>query len=68
MDPLKPSKLTDRISYCFFDKECTQVLENCDGSFEHVPKLICAQQISSKCEAMHDLSIDYEQRGKRKRM
>jgi len=63
--PLKPSKLTNRILYVFFDTECTQDLEKCDGSFEHIPKLICAQQICSKCEAVDDLSVDCEQCGKR---
>ena len=65
MAPLKPSKLTNRILYVFFDTECTQDLEKCDGSFEHIPKLICAQQICSKCEAVDDLSVDCEQCGKR---
>jgi len=41
--PLKPSKLTDRFLYVFFDTECTQDLEKHDGSFERIPNLICAQ-------------------------
>jgi hypothetical protein len=41
--PLKRSKLSDRFMYIFFDTECTQDLEMCGGSFEHVPNLICAQ-------------------------
>jgi len=45
--------------------ECTQDLEYRDGSFEHVPNLICVQQMCSKCEAVDDLSIDFEQCGKR---
>jgi len=63
--PLKPSILTDRFLYVFFDTECTQDLENHDGSFEHIPNLICAQQMCSKCEAVDDLSIDCKQYGKR---
>ena len=46
--PLKPSKFSDKFLYVFFDAECTQVLEKRDGSFEHVPYLIFAQQMSSK--------------------
>ena len=61
MSPLKPSKLSDKFLYVFFDTECTQDLQKRDGSFEHVPNLICAQQMSSKCEAVGDLSVDCEQ-------
>jgi len=46
--PLKPSKLSNKYLYVFFDTECTQDLEKCDGSFEHVPKLICAQHMCFK--------------------
>ena len=48
MAQLKPSKLTDRVFYVFFDTECTQDLEWHDGSFEHIPNLICALQMCSK--------------------
>ena len=41
--------------YVFFDTECTQYLEKHDGTSEHIPNLICAQQICSKCEAVDDL-------------
>ena len=52
----------------FFDTECTQDFERCDGSFEHIPKLICAQQMCSECETVDDLSVDCEQWGKRTHM
>jgi len=58
---LKPSKLTDRFLCVFFDTECTLDLEKRDGSFEHVPNLICAQQMCSKCEVVDDLSVDFKQ-------
>jgi len=51
--------------YVFFDTECTQDLEKYDGSFEHNPNLICAQQMCSKCEAVDDLNVDCKQCGKR---
>ena len=63
--PLKSSKFSDRLLYVFFDTECTQDLEKRDGSFEHVPNLICDQQMCSKCEDVDDLSVDFEQCGKR---
>jgi len=63
--PLKPSNLTDRFMYVFFDTECTQDFEQHDGSFERIPKLIFAQQMCSKCEAVDDLSVDCEACGKR---
>jgi len=63
--PLKPSKLSNKYLYVFFDTECTQDLEKCDGSFEHVPNLICAQQMCSKCEVVDDVNVDCEQCGKR---
>jgi len=63
--PLKPSKLTNRFMYVFFDTECTQHFEQHDGSFEHIPKLICAQQMCSKCEAADVLCVDCIQCGKR---
>jgi hypothetical protein len=63
--PLKPSKLSDKYLYVFFDTECTQDLENCDGSFEHVPNLICEQQMCCKCEAVDDVNVDCEQCCKR---
>jgi len=54
--------------YVFFDWECTQDFEKHDGSFELIPKLICAQQLCSKCEAVDDLSVDCTQCGKRTHM
>jgi len=66
--PLIPSKLTNRFLYVFFDTECTQDLERCDESFEHIPNLICAQLLCFKCEAVDDLSVDCEQCGKRTHM
>ena len=68
MASLKHSKLSDRFMCVFFDTECTQDLEKCDGFFKHVPNLICAQQMCSKCEAVEDLSVDCEQCGKRTHM
>jgi hypothetical protein len=65
MAPQKPSKLSNRFMYVFFDTECTQDLEKRDGSFEHAPNLICAKQMCSKCETSDDLSIDCEQCCKR---
>jgi hypothetical protein len=62
--PLKPSKLSDKDMYVFFDTECTQDLEKRDRSFEHVPNLICAQQMCSKCIAMTNMNVDCEQCGK----
>ena len=29
-----------------------------EGSFEHIPNLICAQQMCSKCEAVVDMNVD----------
>ena len=63
--PLKPSYLSNKYLYVFFDMECTQDLEKCDGSFKHVPNLICAQQMCSKCEVVDDVNVDCEQCGKR---
>jgi len=56
--PLKPSKLSDKILYVFFNTECTQDIEKRDGFIAHVPNRICAQQMYSKCEAVDDLSVD----------
>jgi hypothetical protein len=66
--PLKPSKLSDKLMSVFFDTEYTQDLEKRDGTFEHVPNLICDQQICSKCEAVDDLNINCLQCGKRVHM
>jgi len=46
--PLKQGKLTNSFMYVFFDTGCTQVFEKHHGSFEHIPKLICAKQMCSK--------------------
>ena len=43
--PLKSNKLRNKYLYVFFDTGSTQDLEKRDGSFEHVPNLICAQQM-----------------------
>ena len=51
--------------YVFFDMECTKDFEKHDGSFEHIPKLIRAQQMCSKGEAVDALSVDCKQCGKR---
>lgn len=48
----------------FRHTECTQVLEKHDGFFEPIPKLICAQQLRSKCGAVGDVSVDCKQCGK----
>jgi len=45
VDPLIPSKLSNKYLYVFFDTECTQDLENCDGSFELLPKLMCSADV-----------------------
>ena len=42
---LKPSKLSDRFLYVFFDTECTQDLERRDGSFMHLPILMCSANV-----------------------
>jgi len=62
---LKPSLLTDRFIYVFIDTEGTYDFEKHDGSFEHIPNLICAQQMCSKCEAVEDFSVDCKQCSKR---
>ena len=51
--------------YVFFDTECTQDLARDDGSFGHIPNLLCAQQMCSKCQAMDDMEFDCDQCGKR---
>jgi hypothetical protein len=63
--PLKPSKLSEKFIYVFFDTERTQDVEKCDGSFQHVPYLICAQEMCSKCQTVDLLYSDCEQCGKR---
>ena len=45
VDPLIPSKLSNKYLYVFFDTECTQDLEKCYGSFEHVPNLMCSADV-----------------------
>jgi hypothetical protein len=62
---LKSRKLSDKFMYVFFDTECTQVLVKRDGYFEHVPNLISAKEMCSKCQTVDDLNIDCEQCGKR---
>jgi len=54
--------------YVFFDTECTQDLARNDGSFGHIPNLICAQQMRSKYQAVDDMETDCKQCGKRTRM
>ena len=56
--PLKPSRHSNKYMFVFFDTECIQYLDKCDGSFEHVPNLLCAQQMCSKCETYEDMNID----------
>ena len=65
MAQLKPSKLSNKYLYVLFDTECTQDLEKRDGSSEHVPNLIRAEQMCCKCEAVEDVNVDCEQCGKR---
>jgi hypothetical protein len=43
--------------YVFFDTEFAQDLEKRDRSFEHVPNLIYAQQMSWNCEKIEDMNI-----------
>jgi hypothetical protein len=63
--PLTSSKLSNKNMYVFFDTECTQDLARNDGSFGHIPNLICTQQMCSKCQAVDDMGIDCDQYGKR---
>jgi hypothetical protein len=65
VDSLKPSKLSDKYLYVFFDTECTQDLENIYLAFEHIPNFTYAQQVCSKCETVDDVNADFEQCGKR---
>ena len=62
---MKPSKLTGRIWYVYFDMECTQDFQKHDGSFVYIPNLICVQQMCSKCEDVDDLNVVCKQCGKR---
>jgi len=57
--PVKRSKLSNKYVFVFFDTECTQDLEKRDGSFERVPNLICAPQMSCKWEAVEDVNVDF---------
>jgi hypothetical protein len=61
-------KLSNKYMFVFFDTKYTQNLEKHEVSFEHVPNLICAQQMFSKCETIEDMNIDFEQCGKRVRV
>ena len=54
--------------YVFFDAECTQDLARNDGSFGHIPNLICALQMCSESQALNDMETDCEQCGKRTRV
>jgi len=63
--PLKPSKISNKYLFVFFDTECTQDIEKRDGTFEHVPNLIFDQQMCCKCEVVEDVNDDCEQCGKR---
>jgi hypothetical protein len=45
VDPLKLNKLSNKYLYVFFDMESTQYFQKYDGTFEHVPNLICAQHM-----------------------
>ena len=63
--PKKPSKLSNKYLYAFFDRKSTQYLQKRDGSFEHVPNLICAQQMCCQCEAVEYVNVDCEQCEKR---
>jgi hypothetical protein len=49
----------DKPVYVYFlCSECTQDIQKHDVSLEHIPNLICAQQMCSKGEAVDDLSVD----------
>jgi len=43
--PLKPSKLSNKHLYVFFDTECTRYLEKRDGSLEHAPNFMCSANV-----------------------
>jgi hypothetical protein len=58
---LTPSKLSDKYMYVFFDTKCTQDLTRNDGTFGHIPNLICVQQMCSECQSMNDMETDCEQ-------
>jgi len=45
-------------------RSCTKDLEKLDGSFAHIPKLRCAQQIYLKCEAVDEWNVYCKQCGK----
>ena len=53
--PLTASKISDKYMYVFFDTEYTQDLARDDGSFGHIPNLICAQQMCSECQTVDDM-------------
>ena len=64
MSPLKPSKLSNKYMYVFYDIECSEDLKRNQGSL-NMYRIFSAPSRCPKCESNEDLNIDCEQCGER---
>ena len=66
MHPLKNELASsESVLYVFYDFETTQDTKLNYKMRVQVPKLVCLQQVSSKCESISDINHDCIQCGKR---
>jgi hypothetical protein len=56
---------SERVLYVFYDIETPQYTKLSDKPNEHVPILVCLQQLCSKCDNISDIEQDCIQCGKR---
>ena len=57
---------SDKVLFVFYDFETTQNTKCSDNSFQHVPNLMCVQQICALCEGDPNVHVDCRRCGKRK--
>jgi hypothetical protein len=57
---------SDNALFIFYDFETTQDTKLSENANEHVPILVCVQQLCSVCEMQDDVERDCERFGKRR--
>jgi hypothetical protein len=67
MQPLKNElPRSDNVLFVFYNFETMQDTKFSENATEHIPILVCVQQICSVCEMQDDIEMDCERCGRRR--
>jgi len=67
MQPLKNElPRSDDVLFVFYDFETTQDTKFSENATEHIPILVCSQQLCTACEMQDDIEMDCVRCGKKR--